>query len=74
MSISRELQITALEDPRPKIAETSNQYRVIPARYPMRTIGTIFAAIMIMIVLYSVFTNPRWGWDVFAEWFFAEPV
>lgn len=74
MSISRELQITALEDPRPKIAETSNQYRVIPARYPMRTAGTIFAAIMIMIVLYSVFTNPRWGWDVFAEWFFAEPV
>jgi polar amino acid transport system permease protein len=25
-------------------------------------------------VLHSVFTNPRWGWGVFAEWFFAEPV
>jgi polar amino acid transport system permease protein len=25
-------------------------------------------------VLHSVLTNPRWGWGVFAEWFFAEPV
>jgi polar amino acid transport system permease protein len=25
-------------------------------------------------VLNSVLSNPRWGWDVFAEWFFAEPV
>ncbi|AWN55257.1 amino acid ABC transporter permease/ATP-binding protein [Methylobacterium sp. 17Sr1-1] len=49
-------------------------FRVVPARYPARTIGTIFAGLVIAGVLYSVLTNPRWGWDVFAEWFFAEPV
>jgi polar amino acid transport system permease protein len=49
-------------------------FRVVPARYPARTVGTIFAGLVIAGVLYSVLTNPRWGWDVFAEWFFAEPV
>ena len=48
--------------------------RVVPARYPGRTIGTIAALLVIGIVLQSVLTNPRWGWGVFAEWFFAEPV
>ncbi len=49
-------------------------YRVVKARYPGRTIGTIFAALIIAAVLNSVFSNPRWGWDVFAEWFLSEPV
>ncbi len=49
-------------------------FRVVPARYPARTTGTVFAGLVIAGVLYSVLTNPRWGWDVFAEWFFAEPV
>ncbi|WP_279357554.1 amino acid ABC transporter permease/ATP-binding protein [Methylobacterium indicum] len=48
--------------------------RVVPARYPARKAGTILAGLVIAGVLYSVLTNPRWGWDVFAEWFFAEPV
>ncbi|WP_348752347.1 amino acid ABC transporter permease/ATP-binding protein [uncultured Aquincola sp.] len=48
--------------------------RVVPARYPARTIGTLVAAAIIVLVLHSVFTNERWGWGVFAEWFFAEPV
>ena len=50
------------------------QYTVVPARYPGRTLGTVFAALVIAAILYSTFTNPRWGWPVFAEWFFAEPV
>ena len=29
---------------------------------------------MIFAIVNSVLSNPRWGWDVFAEWFFAEPV
>ena len=29
---------------------------------------------MIGSVLQSVFTNPRWGWSIFAHWFFSEPV
>lgn len=51
-----------------------SHYRIVPARYPARTIGTIVAAIIIVAVLTSVLTNPRWGWPIFAEWFFAEPV
>ncbi|TCU33053.1 amino acid ABC transporter permease/ATP-binding protein [Rhizobium azibense] len=51
-----------------------SRYRIVPARHPERLAGTIFAAVVIIAVLYSTFTNPRWGWSVFAEWFFAEPV
>lgn len=57
-----------------RVENNYKNYQVVPARYPMRTVGTIMAALMITIVLYSVFTNPRWGWDVFGEWFFSEPV
>ncbi|WP_304610557.1 amino acid ABC transporter permease/ATP-binding protein [Oryzibacter oryziterrae] len=49
-------------------------YRIIPARYPLRTAGTILSVLIIGAILQSVFTNPRWGWDVFAEWFLSEPV
>ena len=50
------------------------RYRIVPARHPGRIVGTIFAALVIAAVLYSTFTNERWGWDVFAQWFFAPPV
>jgi polar amino acid transport system permease protein len=49
-------------------------FRIVPARYPARTAGTIFAVLLILATLHSVLGNPRWGWDVFAQWFFAEPV
>ncbi|WP_332697779.1 amino acid ABC transporter permease/ATP-binding protein [Bosea sp. (in: a-proteobacteria)] len=55
-------------------ARDFSRYRIVPARYPARTIGTALAAVVIFAVLNSVLSNPRWGWDVFAEWFFAEPV
>ncbi|GAK72776.1 putative ABC transporter permease/substrate-binding protein [Agrobacterium rubi TR3 = NBRC 13261] len=51
-----------------------SHFRIVPARYPLRTFGTIASVVIIAAVLNSVFGNPRWGWDVFAEWFFAEPV
>lgn len=51
-----------------------SRLKVVPARYPARTIGSVFAAVVILAALYSTFTNPRWGWSVFAQWFFAEPV
>ena len=60
-----------------QVAPTKGDYshfRVVPARYPARTVGTVFAVLLIGIVLYSVLTNPRWGWNVFADWFFSEPV
>jgi len=49
-------------------------YRIVPARYPARVVGTILAAGLIIAVLQSVMTNPKWGWPVFAEWFLSEPV
>ncbi|WP_302056721.1 amino acid ABC transporter permease/ATP-binding protein [Paraburkholderia sp. CNPSo 3281] len=49
-------------------------YRVVPARHRARTAGTVLAIVLIGIVLNSVLGNPRWGWHVFAQWFFAEPV
>lgn len=51
-----------------------SRYRIVPARHPARLAGSLFAALVIGLVLYSIFTNPQWGWNVFAEWFFAEPV
>jgi len=51
-----------------------SHFRVVPAKYPARTVGTVFAVLVIGIVIHSVLTNPRWGWNVFAQWFFAEPV
>jgi polar amino acid transport system permease protein len=49
-------------------------HRIIGARHPGRLAGTLFAAVVIIAVLQSILTNPRWEWDVFAEWFFAAPV
>ncbi|WP_082485946.1 MULTISPECIES: amino acid ABC transporter permease/ATP-binding protein [unclassified Acidovorax] len=51
-----------------------SHYKVVPARYRARAAGTVFAAVVIALVLYSVFTNPRWGWSIFGEYFFSEPV
>jgi polar amino acid transport system permease protein len=55
-------------------AQDFSRYRIVPARHPARLAGTIFAAVVIALVLYSTFTNPRWGWGVFGQWFFSEPV
>ncbi|CAD6532245.1 amino acid ABC transporter permease/ATP-binding protein [Paraburkholderia metrosideri] len=49
-------------------------YRIVPARHHARTAGTVLAIVLIGIVLNSVLGNPRWGWDVFAQWLFAQPV
>ncbi|MGF6240410.1 polar amino acid transport system permease protein [Paraburkholderia sp. GAS38] len=49
-------------------------YRIVPARHHARTAGTVLAIALIVIVLNSVLGNPRWGWGVFAQWFFAAPV
>ncbi|MFS8046451.1 amino acid ABC transporter permease/ATP-binding protein [Rhizobium sp. BR 314] len=64
-------------DPASATSETKTdyaRYRIVPARHLGRIVGTIFAVLVLAVVLYSTFTNPRWGWGVFAEWFFAEPV
>lgn len=61
----------------PRTGKTIADYaalKTIPARYPARVVGSVIAAAILGLILYSVFTNPRWGWPVFAEYFFSEPV
>ncbi len=48
--------------------------RVVPARRPLRGAGSVCAGVLLALIAYSTFTNPRWGWGVFAQWFFATPV
>jgi polar amino acid transport system permease protein len=48
--------------------------RVVPARYPARTVGTVLAVLLLGLIAHSVITNEKWGWPVFAEWFFDEAV
>ncbi|MGY2046855.1 amino acid ABC transporter permease/ATP-binding protein [Methylobacterium sp. JK268] len=65
---------TALAAAAPPSGRDLGSYRIVPARYPARSLGTLLAALVIAGILHSVLSNPRWGWGVFAEWFFAEPV
>ncbi len=48
--------------------------RIVPARHPWRIVGSVIAAFVIAVSLHSIFTNERWGWSVFAQFFFSEPV
>lgn len=49
---------------------TPETIKVIPARYPLRTVGAFVALFVLAIVVQSVAFNPRWEWHVFARWFF----
>ncbi|WP_379066689.1 ATP-binding cassette domain-containing protein [Mesorhizobium sp. UC22_110] len=59
---------------RSRSIESHTGYKVVPAKHHWRTVGTIVAVLVIAATLHSVLTNPRWGWDVFAKFFFSEPV
>lgn len=58
----------------PSPGEDYTHYRIVKAKYPTRFFGTLFATFVIIAMLQSILTNSKWGWDVFAEWFFAGPV
>ncbi len=60
--------------PRQGSTPVAGQVRVVPARYPGRTLGSVVAGVAIVSILWSVLENPRWGWGIFAEWFFSAPV
>lgn len=51
-----------------------SDYRVRPVRRPGRWVGTALVALLVLAVLWSFVTNPRWGWDVVAAWLFAESI
>ncbi|MCC3705048.1 amino acid ABC transporter permease [Rouxiella badensis] len=44
--------------------------KVVPARYPLRLLGAVFALFILLAIVQSVATNPRWEWAVFRQWFF----
>ncbi|MFT4022010.1 MAG: amino acid ABC transporter permease [Acinetobacter sp.] len=46
-----------------------NQYKIIPARYPIRYIGVFISLVLITVVAESIFSNKNWGWPVFRQWF-----
>ena len=49
-------------------------YKVVAAKHPWRWVGTAVVALGVVAILFSLATNPRWEWDVVAQWFTAESV
>lgn len=49
-------------------------FRIREVSHPWRWVGTAVVALFVFAVLYSFVTNERWGWDVFADWFFAASI
>ena len=47
---------------------------IVPARHPGRWVGTVVVGLALAGILYSLTTNPRWEWNVVAQWFTAESV
>jgi polar amino acid transport system permease protein len=74
MNDSAELANPSLAGTHADLPQRRSGYRVVPAKHHARTLGTVFAALLIVVVLNSILSNPRWGWSVFAEWFLSEPV
>ena len=64
--------MTAITDPIPQAQEPD--YRIVPARHWGRLAGSAVALVILGALAQSVITNPRWGWDVFAKWFFEPTV
>ncbi|MFU8927660.1 amino acid ABC transporter permease [Acinetobacter puyangensis] len=46
-----------------------DQYKIVPARHPLRYVGIFFSIVIITVVAESIFSNKNWGWPVFREWF-----
>jgi polar amino acid transport system permease protein len=74
MTVTAEYAQASALAPRARAKGDYSGLKIVPARYPLRTAGTVFAALVILATLHSTLTNERWGWPVFAEWFFSEPV
>lgn len=74
MTITADFARAELPPAKPVAKGDYSHFKVVPARYPARTLGTAFAVLVILAAAHSTFTNERWGWPIFAEWFFAEPV
>lgn len=49
-------------------AATLHDLRVVPARHPARWVATAVVAVLLAMVVSSLLTNPRWEWDVVAQY------
>ncbi|WP_181036069.1 amino acid ABC transporter permease [Arthrobacter sp. N199823] len=70
---------SATEAPEPASAQQRavadySGYRIVAAKHPWRWVGTVVVALGVAAILWSLITNPRWEWDVVAQWFTAESV
>ena len=57
-----------------RVATPIKTLQVVPARHPWRWAGSIFAALVLLGIVHSLATSPRWEWDVFGQWFFSPSV
>ncbi|AIO36339.1 amino ABC transporter, permease, 3-TM region, His/Glu/Gln/Arg/opine family domain protein [Burkholderia cenocepacia] len=73
MSDTTHIPVSAATGETPAVHDYAH-YRIVPARYRLRTAGTVLAVALIALVLNSVLGNPRWEWGVFVQWFLAESV
>ena len=53
---------------------TSAPLKVVPARYPLRLLGGAFAVFILLAIVQSIATNPRWEWNVFRQYFFEPAI
>jgi amine acid ABC transporter, permease protein, 3-TM region, His/Glu/Gln/Arg/opine family len=47
---------------------------VVSSRHPGRIVGSIVVVLLLALIAQSLATNPRWEWNVVAEYFTAESV
>ena len=45
-----------------RVATPIKALQVVPARHPWRWAGSIFAALVLLAIVHSLATNPRWEW------------
>ena len=74
MTALTEVAADARRDRGPASPKTESRYRIVPARHPWRIAGSVLAVIAVLLTLNSILLNPRWGWDVFSQYFLSEPV
>jgi polar amino acid transport system permease protein len=51
-----------------------SKLKVVSSRHPWRLVGSIFALLGLALVIQSLVTNPRWEWNVVAEYLTVDSV
>ncbi|MET3920846.1 amino acid ABC transporter permease [Arthrobacter sp. UYEF20] len=52
-----------------RTVSTRGEYTVVPARHPWRWVAAVAVSAVVVLVLVSAVTNPRFGWDKVALYF-----